>query len=237
MGTFSSGQSGGSTPGVTNPFDPTSPGKPIPMMPSVPTPAAAAVPAAPAAPSSILSPNQYGTPAGFNGVPGVASPTTPTSLNDIVNQQTDIANKFSQQIPGLSDSLYGQANRQAKTKLAGDIRDVNASYNSRGLLNSGRRGTAVAGAQGAATSGLNKTAGDINNALYNEQQSLYAAPVRTATAAALSPSLGASAAQPLMLDLASQMAQQQGQYDILGGIMQGLGSVGGSIAGSGGKSK
>ena len=181
----------------------------------------------------VLSPNNYGTPAGFNGVPGVALPGQSADLNNIINQQTQNAQNFTQSMPGLANQLYGQAYNQSRQGLAKSMRDVNASYNSRGLLNSGKRQSAQYGAQADATNNLNRTAQGINSQLLNEQQQLYSAPLASAVYAAQAPYLGASAAAPLANDLAAQMANQEGNMTIFGGLMNAFGNVaGGQIAGA-----
>lgn len=159
-------------------------------------------------------------------------PQASTQLYNILDKQIRDAQDFRKNIPAYSDELYGNYASGARKQLAQNISDTKASFNRRGLFNSGARQGAEYGQQSATASDLANQRGQINQGLLSTAQGLENNAFNTAgNIAGQGPGLGAGALNGLATSI------QQNQFDTnlqnaLGGqISAGVGQLGGALIG------
>lgn len=181
--------------------------------------------------SSILGPSGYEVDQQVSDAQ-FRQPLVPGSSGELANimrVNTDNAAKYRASIPSSvkkdSDLLYSDYSKQARSGLAKDIKDTRASFNARGLLNSGMRAGAEMGAQA-------NTQADLANFRANTNKSLLDSRMNAANTmennalnagyayAGSSPTLGAGAlygqGQDQANDIYNSRLQQQGIADAVG---------------------
>jgi hypothetical protein len=183
-------------------------------------------------PSSGLLPEySTGSPgAGVGTVPGL--PTAPNYGGTLANQINQ-ANQAYSNMGQQSNQLMGSYAQAARQQLPGQLRSVQDSYNSRGLLNSGQESQGEAGTIAGVNSNLANTQQQINAQLLNNLGTLQGNAFQTAqTSAQPGPQTANTYLQgvagTLGAETQNQILANQGYGNLAGGIA----SVGGALAGT-----
>lgn len=151
-------------------------------------------------------------------------------VRSLYEQRQKARKDYEAQIPGLSDSLYSQAAGQGRRELDGATRGIRSNFNSRGLLNSGKRASAEMGADADIRSGLAAKRTDINRGLLSNLEGMESDEFSLASMLAQP---GVNAAQPFLSRMKSNAAadasDSQAQAQMFAGIGSGVGAVGGGL--------
>lgn len=197
--------------------------------------------------TSILGPSGYAmdqqvSDARFNQptAPGkqlnLYDPSNPNA--SILGRQTNMAADYRAGIPGSvkkdSDTLFNNYAGQAKRGLANDIANSRASFNARGLLNSGRRASNEMGLQSNYQSDLAGQRSATNKSLLDTR--MNAANTMESNAlnsgyqyAGSAPNMGANALYGQGQDQAANIYNSQLQQQIMGNTAKAGGKLAGSI--------
>jgi hypothetical protein len=166
------------------------------------------------------------------------APQRNENLSNIMKAQTEQANAYRKEIPQSvkrdSDMLYGDYQRQARNELANKIKGTRASFNARGLLNSGMRAGSEMMDRGQSESDLAATRMNINKSLLdarmNAANSMEQNALNTGYSyAGSSPSLGAGALYGSGLDQAGDIYNSQLQQEGLNQLGSNVGNLAGTI--------
>lgn len=186
-------------------------------------------------PGSVINPNsqqafpEYQFEEGFD-IPGATLPDENPSLKAIQGQQQKYADQFKANIPAYSDQLGTLYSQQAKQGLKQGIQDTRASFNRRGLLNSGKRISEEYGKQAATTNDINNYRSNLNQTLLNQSDQLGMAPYQQGLSnAGLSTNLSNGMLQNLASMLSTQNLQNQSTGQLIGGGLSGLGTLAGGL--------
>lgn len=148
----------------------------------------------------------------------------------LYEQRKTARKDYESRVPGLSDELYSNAASQGRRELEGTNRQIRGGYNSRGLLNSGMRVGAEAGATADSKSRLAGQRVEINQGLLSNLEQLESDEFAAASQLA---SPGANAANPFLstvkAGLQKDASDAASNAQLIGGIGSGVGSIGGGI--------
>lgn len=171
---------------------------------------------------------------GFN-IPSATLPQDDPRLLDLQTQQNKLAGQFRSNIPANSDQLTSQYAKQARQGLAGQIQNTRASFNRRGLLNSGKRVSSELGEQANTTNNINTYRSNLNNNLNNTANQMDFSTYDTGLMrAGLAPAgLGNSALGAASTNLNYQGQAQAALTNSLAQAGQGIGTVLGNLSPNG----
>jgi hypothetical protein len=175
-------------------------------------------------------------------VPGAQLPGTQKrdQVGGAFKGRIDAAKKYLANMKATGDAAYATYANQSRRKLASSIKGVKNDFNSRGLLNSGLQGDAVAGTTAGVNSDLINKRSEINQGLLGNQQQLEAGAYDLASIMA---QRGPNTADPYLSGIGSNIALQSADSalasDMYGQIGAGAGALGGTalasqMAGGGG---
>ena len=144
------------------------------------------------------------------------------------------AQKFRQDIPQTADRMYNAYAAQSRNKLATDIGDVRKSYNSRGLLYSGQRRGAEAGARAASQAGNVDYAYNLNKQLLGDAGNMDMGYANTAMSiAGMAPQLGSGLLSTQDQAIQNQMQNWRNDQNLFNAIIGRYTNAAGQLIGAG----
>jgi hypothetical protein len=164
-------------------------------------------------------------------VPGAQLPSSQKrdQVGGAFKGRIDAAKKYLANMKATGDAAYATYQNQSRRKLAGSIKGVKNDFNSRGLLNSGLQGDAVAGTTAAVNSDLINKRAEINQGLLGNQAQLEGNAYDLASVMA---QRGPSTADAYLSGIGSNIALQSADSalasQMYGQIGAGVGAIGGS---------
>lgn len=179
----------------------------------------------------------YGAPKGppapttpISSPQGAQQPTQPSQLATTLQQQLAAANEYKKNLQNYSDQIYNPYASNVRSQLNySTLPSIKSAYNSRGLLNSGMEAAGEAGANAAASQDLASTRAGINQGLLGNLKTMQTAPFQTATTMAQP---GGNTANFQLQNLASYLAGQYGNQNLMSQLYGNIATGGGQLIGT-----
>lgn len=158
-------------------------------------------------------------------IPSAELPGKPTDLKKVLKTQIQNAEDYQTKVPEYRTNAFNQADRSIRSDLASGIRNTNQNYNSRGLLNSGKRQTDIGSLNNSANASLDAAKQGINQQLFDTGNNLQNSAVNTGyQMAGLAPALTQGILGPQQVANQNDISNMQFQSQLATGLGQGIGS-------------
>lgn len=174
---------------------------------------------------------EYQDDSGSYQNPGVTQVAPNQNLKNILGQQLGQAKSYRSDLSANADRQTGAYANDARRNLAQNLKQVREDYNSRGLLQSGGRQGAEAGARAGTEADIASTGYQIRKGLLNNADTLENNAFNTAgNYAGLGTGMGTAALGGVSQGIQNDIASTQANQALFSGAGQGLGSLAGTIA-------